>query len=305
LEFDLNGPLAEQVTDETGDAPWLALFLVVFAVVVGPLNLFVFAPAKKRYRLFLTTPLIAITASVLLVIVIFVQDGVGGAGVRRSLVVLLPGENQAAIFQEQAARTGFLGRRAFALPEDVQLTKLMLEAPSYGGPETRLARNGAQAGGDWFRNRSREAHLLQRIVPTRGRVEQLGTESSGAPIVQSTLAATLREFVCVGEDGQFWKTAELAPGKRVVLERGGMWLGEFVSPLVPGGSFRFREIFQVVTSPTAGQWTAKGGASELAPISTLGSIRWTSDEVYYAGTLSNRASGSTTLGATTKPGGQP
>src|SRR5690606_21115165 len=42
------------------DRPVLALilFLVVFGVLVGPVNIFVFAPPLRRQRLFLTVPLL-------------------------------------------------------------------------------------------------------------------------------------------------------------------------------------------------------------------------------------------------------
>jgi hypothetical protein len=294
LQLDPFGALGEYAGNDVGDNPWLAVFLVVFAVVVGPVNLFIFAPANRRHRLFLTTPLIALAASILLGAAILAEDGIGGGGVRRTLVVVLPDDNQTAVFQEQAVRTGFLLGRTFALPEDVQLTSLPLNEPRWGGPATTFLRQGSRAGGDWFQNRARDAHLLQRVVPSRGRVEQVGAGADGAPIVQSSLGATLQDFVCFDEAGQPWKTGELAPGRRVTLERGGTWIGKSANATtVPGGSRRFKEVFDTALETLPGRWCARGTATELAPIATLSAIRWEDGDIIYAGTLETTAAAGT------------
>ena len=215
------------------------------------------------------------------------QDGLGGDGMRVSLVVLLPGENEAAVFQEQAARTGFLARRAFPLADDTQMTVVTVDEAdpriNFTSVAADLSRAEGRASGDWFRSRSRQGQLLQRLTPTRGRVERVGTAPDGAPIVQSSLATTLRNFVCVGEDDALWTVPELAPGKRTALTRGGMWIA--AGKLVPGGSRRLMNVLGAATPKQPGRWSARGGATDLAPIATLASIRWTDADVLYAGAL--------------------
>ncbi len=280
-------PIGESVQERPSNNTWLAVFLVAFAAIIGPVNLFVFAPAAKRYRLFLTTPLLALVAAVILGLTIVLQDGLGGEGARRALVVLLPGDNQAAVFQEQASVTGFLTRRTFALGDDAQLAVLMLDAPDPGmggmmlGNNADLARNDGRGGGDWFRSRGRQAQLVQRLVPTRGRIERAGTAPDGAPIVQSSLGTTLREFVVVDDLGKFWTAADLPPGKRVALTRG----TSVVGTLAGGGSRRFAAVIEAATPKTAGHWRAHGGATDLAPIATLETVRWTEADVLFAGML--------------------
>jgi len=58
------------------------LILIAFGILVGPVNLFVFAKSGRRHRLFITTPLIALGTSVLLVALIILIDGFGGRGMR-------------------------------------------------------------------------------------------------------------------------------------------------------------------------------------------------------------------------------
>ncbi len=278
-------PLGEAVQDVAGANAWLAIFLVVFAIVIGPVNLFVFAPVTKRHRLFVTTPIIASAAAVLLGTMIVTQDGLGGDGMRRALVVLLPGQNDAAVFQEQASRTGFLAHRAFPLADDTQLTVLDIDPMdprlNFNATSTELARADGRASGDWFRSRGRQAQLLQRLVPTRGRVERVGTASGGEPIVQSSLGTALHSFSCVDAAGALWTAPELPPGKRVTLTQGGTWIGNTVL----GGSHRFTEVLGAATPRAPGRWGARGGASDLAPIATLDTVRWTDADVVFTGVL--------------------
>src|SRR4051812_44766524 len=74
------GALFDAIKEEVLDNGWLAVFLVLFAMIVGPVNLFVFAPADKRHRLFVTTPIIALVAALGLGVTILMQDGTGGHG---------------------------------------------------------------------------------------------------------------------------------------------------------------------------------------------------------------------------------
>lgn len=281
--------LGEAVAEKEAGTAWLTVFLIVFAAVVGPVNLYLLAPAAKRHRLFITTPLISLGAALVLGFTILAQDGTGGTGMRRALVVLVPGDNQAVVVQEQTARSGLLTQQAFALPSDTQLTALPFETelpnPLRGIAASDLARTDARAEGGWFRSRSRQGHLLQRLVPTRGRVERVGTGPSGAPIVQSSLGGTLRDFACTDENAVVWYARELTPGSRVTLERG----GRAVASPNPGGTSRFSRIMAGATAVSAGRWHAKGSPGDLAPIATLDSIRWQKDEVIYAGTLEGAA----------------
>lgn len=286
------GALTNAVKDEPLENGWLAIFLVVFAIVIGPVNLFVFAPAQKRHRLFVTTPAIALIASLGLGATILIQDGTGGRGERRAVVFLLPGENAAAVVQEQAARTGFLVRRSFALPDDVALTVLPLDASMYyGGVNLELERGRGTAAGDWFQSRSRQAQQLRRITPTRARIEGVGVAPGGAPIVQSSLGATLREFFLVDANGKSWFAQELPAGQRVTLQAVEM-RGPPAAPSLDGTA-NLQAIAVASRAMVPGRWWGNGGASELAPLTTLNSIRWKDANVLYTGALENLAATTT------------
>lgn len=283
-----NTPLGDEMEKPARDTSWVAVFLIVFAVTIGPVNLFAFAPRAKRHRLFWTTPALAVAGGIVLVVAIFLQDGLGGEGRRSTLAVLLPGQNQAAVFQEQMARTGFLMKRTFPLEDDVVLAPLGL-----GGAnpprifDTAMAqRADGQGGGDWFQSRSRPAHLVRRLVPTRGRVERVGVAAGGAPVIESSLATVLREFVLRDSDGKSWRAEKIQPGERVTLSAA-TETGISSSPL--GGSRGLTLVYEAATAARAGgTWTASGDETDIAPVATLGSLRWAKSDVAYVGVAESR-----------------
>lgn len=274
-------PRAKKVGD------WMAYFFVGFALMVGPVNLFFFAPPKRRQRLFFSVPLISLGGVFLLMTAIWLQDGVGGEGARRALVVLLPGDNQAAVFQEQISRSGLLFGTSFSLPDDTVCASLPVEeSASMSGRSLVYEREGDQAGGDWFCSRARQAQHLRRLTPTRARVEQVGTAPDGAPIVQSSVAGTLRDFYYRKDDG-WWEAHEVPPGTRVTLARakseprGAKGMGEFANAC----SVQFGRLVRESGADTSGHFFAMAGDFDLAPIRTFEGIRWRDSKTLVTGVL--------------------
>lgn len=250
-----------------GKTGWLTFFIAVFGLLIGPVNLFWLAPQGKRHRLFLTVPAISLGAALTLFGIIAVKDGFGGEGTRRTLVVLFPEENQAAVFQRQISRTGLLGGRNFQLPADTVCDR-DTDSRGASGPGLQCWREGDTAWGDWFANRSTQQQTLRRLSPTRERVELVAGAAGEGPVIQSTLATTLRSFVFRDDAGVLWSAAEVPPGTRVSLRRD------------PAAQLPHAPILR------PGQFYALGGASTIAPLATLGSIRWRDDRILYCGRLS-------------------
>lgn len=277
--LSLKMPPAKRVGD------WLVYFFVGFALLVGPVNLFGFAPVKRRQRLFLTVPAISLAAVGTLGVAIWLQDGVGGDGARRALVVLLPGDNQAAMFQEQVSRSGLLFGTSFSLAEDTVCASLPTDDPNAtGGRAFVYHRQENAAGGDWFRSRARQAQHLRRLTPTRARVEQVATAPDGAPVVQSSFGVTLRHFSLVSSTGT-WEAAELRPGARVTLARvaGNSSAARRAVQFGDACSIHFQQLVRACTQAAPGHFTALAEDSDLAPVPTLPGIRWRSSEVLYTG----------------------
>ncbi|MEO5960998.1 MAG: hypothetical protein ABIR80_17975, partial [Opitutaceae bacterium] len=262
---------------------WLLVFMVGFAATVGPLNLFVFASGKRRYRLFFTTPLIALCGAIVLGATIVFQDGFGGEGVRTAVVALLPEDNTAAVFQDQVARTGLLGAAKFPLETDTIFTSVPIPGYNPAGRPSLLTREAKHADGDWFRNRWRQAHHLRRLSSSRGRIDVVGISGTGAPIIASTINTTLQSFVYLDDAGDSWSAKDVRPGLQVTLTPTGRdvwtsWMGVHFT-----GSKHLESVLAAVAPRESRRWMATGGETDLAPIPTLASIRWTNSTVIYTG----------------------
>jgi hypothetical protein len=256
---------------ERGTLP-LVLFLIAFGIVVGPVNIFLFAPERRRHRLFFTVPAISVLASALLGVVIVLADGFGGAGARRALVVLMPGENKAAVFQQQVSRTGVLAGKSFAIEDDTAMSREFRPGDDSG---IRVSREAGRAEGAWFESRKRQVHSLWRITPTRARVEFAAGKTGEPPAVLSSLTTALRSFTYIDAEGGAWGVEELAPGRRTPLKKlsQGAVAARFAQRINAAGA-RHGHFYA---------WGGPGGAPGLAPLDTLKSIRWLDDTVLYTG----------------------
>ncbi|MEK7950417.1 hypothetical protein [Luteolibacter soli] len=200
------------------------LILVAFGVLVGPVNLFVFAKSGRRHRLFITTPLIALGTSVLLIALIILIDGFGGRGMRTVLMEVRPddGENSAYLLQEQVSRTGVLLGGGFTVNEPAVLTSVPLASGQWsrltndndgGGMryEEKFEDGKMQVEGDWFQSRSEQGHFMRAIVPTRGRIE--ARAESGTPSFLSTFDFPIETLYYHDNSDGWWKAENVVPGK--------------------------------------------------------------------------------------------
>ena len=199
------------------------LVLIAFGILVGPINLFVFAKSGKRHKLFITTPIIALSASAAMIVLIFIQDGLGGRGVRVQWMELTQesGDNNAYIHQEQVSRSGVLIGNRFLLTEPTvisplplaasQWTRLNVDSNTDQSFEINFNDKGTQVSGDWFQSRSEQAQLLTAIVPTRARIE--ATAGGNETALLSNFEYGISQFYLRGKGGKFWKAEQIAAGK--------------------------------------------------------------------------------------------
>ena len=262
------------------NAPFLIAFIVLFAVVVGPLNLFWFASAVRRHRLFWTTPLLSVAASLLLAGFIILEDGFGGHGERVMLCLLLPGEKNAVVTQEQVARTGVLFSRQFQTSEEVVVTA---RSTGFGSDRRSREQNGRTYTGDWFASRSVQAHRMEAVVPSRAEIQLLNADAArdGAPpVVTSSVPAAIKAIYYRDPNGKQWRGENLRTGERVSLLAD---TTDAASGLSVGGSAGLNAEIR-----TLGE--RSGGFVAVAPdgpfFDTLPSIRWNKQEAVFAGLVS-------------------
>ncbi len=258
-------------------------FVICFAVIIGPLNFMVFAPLGRRHRLFWTTPLLSIGASVLMGIFIVLSEGFGGAGRRFEAELSLPDLRKSVLWQEQVSRTGVLTSRAFTLSEPSLMLPIGLkqttESPFSPNSDRGIsyALNGAQWSGDWFRSRTTQAQVLASVLPARGKLE-ISTEADGTPSARSSFANELREVWYFDASGQAWKGSGAKPGEKLRLVRAddkgfAAWWRRAIEPAGP--VVRGRTEGYAKTG-RAGKFFASTAIPQ--PISSLAAIRWNDAE---------------------------
>ncbi|MEO5913439.1 MAG: hypothetical protein ABIS50_04350 [Luteolibacter sp.] len=196
--------------------------LIIFAILVGPVNLFVFAKSGQRHKLFITTPIISLGASLVLIGMIIVQDGFGGSGIRRVLMEVRPdaGLNAAYLHQEQFSRTGVMTGSRFKIPTPATFTPVPI-APSRwarftSGPgskgifDLQPTDGKIDANGDWFESRSEQGQVLSAVISTRGRIEK--TDTPGTYL--STFEFPIDTIYYLDESQQWQRADGIQAGKR-------------------------------------------------------------------------------------------
>ncbi|MCF7733844.1 MAG: hypothetical protein K9N23_19310 [Akkermansiaceae bacterium] len=193
----------------------MILVVLAFAVLVGPVNLFLLAPARRRHRLFFTTPLISLGAGVLLVVAVLLSDGLGGKGRRHVWLESVPAENTAYLVQHQHSRCGAMFSTGFEIPEAAYFAPLSMDHLS-GSFEVSLEADKVRAEGPWFSSRQEQGFLLAVARPGRGRLELGGTTER--PTLTSAFDFPLASCYWLAPDGEsWWKCGELGQGTAVAL----------------------------------------------------------------------------------------
>jgi hypothetical protein len=269
--FDVFGPRLMPVTAILG-------FLAIFGLVAGPLNVMLLAGPGRRSRIFWTTPLISLAATALLLGFMVVRDGFGGAGARRTLGLLMPGQNGMAVIQEQYSRTGVLRSTSFPIAEPSWMRLL-------GDGETEascLEVDGRVREGDWFASRSDQAYLLQTVRPSRAGIEWVGG-GAGPPAVISSIEVPLDRLFLIDDEGRYWTASDLGTGERKPLEPSdaAAYAAWFKTIAADAGPIR-RAALDAVRDRRGHAYAESARAGKVA-IQTLPSIRWTDDRAAFVG----------------------
>ncbi len=213
--FTSTWPLRKGVPEIVVHSTLILLFVFGFAVLIGPVNLFALAKKKMHMHLFWTTPALSIIASVVLGLVIILQDGFGGRGNRFTAVYLDHVAHKSFVAQEQISRTGVLLSRTIPLHEPCFITAVNTDA-GFMHRSRSYELVGGTLSGDWFSSRTVQGQLLYAAQSSRARVE-IGT-AAGAPAVISGIGATLAEIYYRDEKGKIWRAENLKQGERVQMK---------------------------------------------------------------------------------------
>lgn len=285
-------PLLKALGDRSFNSWQVVVFLVLFGILVGPVNLFVLAPSGRRHRLFVTTPLLSLGASVLMVGIILFQDGIGGLGARYVFINLEPGEATAYVTQKQVSRTGVLFGAGFdskqaALIEPLALpdTDWVKLKDSTDAQPVNLTLKGASHSGNYFQSRAEQAQMIRMAISTRARLEvQPGATPEAAPILVSALGFTVDEMFYADAQGSLWMLkAPLATGQKAeLIKTESKTLKEWWNKHKAGS--KMKRLDHLMAHPED-HFFATAARAPGFTLDTLSSIRWQKDEILIYGSI--------------------
>lgn len=215
-DFQKKWTLAEKLGTRPFNSILIFGILLAFAILVAPVNLFYLAGKGRRHRLFITTPIISIAACLIIVLMIFIGDGLGGKGYRIAFVDLQSGENERRFYvsQEQISRTGVIVNTGFESDQDLLIEPVKLEQSPFSaldhgsGRTTDFLFSNQQFRGGFFRSRSQQGFSVRSVEATRGRIEPSGESGQGlGSSLVSSLPSAITQFYYRDANGETWKSA--------------------------------------------------------------------------------------------------
>lgn len=275
-------------------ASWqVIVFLVIFGLLVGPVNLFVLAPPGKRHKLFVTTPLLSIGASIVMVGLILIQDGTGGIGRRFVAINLQPEEAVAYVTQEQISRTGVLMGAGFEMKQPVLIEPVaMPDSPwvklknTNASQAINLTQDGRERRGNYFQSRAEQGQVMRATVSTRARLElKTGATAEDAPTLISALGFTVDELFYVDATGNYWMLKEpLSTGQSATLVKtdASAQRMQWEAATTPAVESLRNQISQATRNQRS-FFVAKAKQAPGFTLETLPSIRWEDDRVVVFG----------------------
>lgn len=264
----------------------MLLVVAVFAVVIGPINLFIIAPAKRRHKLFFSVPIISAIAGVFLLASVMISDGIGGKGVRYVLVENRPGEseNNNHVIQYQSSQCGVLFTTGFETKGPVFVERLArtdrYSRDFSGNFELAIIPDGLEANGPWFASRTRQHYRLMGVNPSRGRIEISGADASTR--LTSTFDFPLQTLYFSRDGKEWWKATDIQQG--VPTQVAAIPYDEVQTHLADAVREAPRELADKVTELRQRPMHYIALTSAPPAIATHGAIKWT-DQGFITGPL--------------------
>ncbi len=216
-------PIVEgQVTPARG----LLLVMLLFSIVIGPVNVVVLWMMKRRMLLLVTVPVIALVFSGAVMIYALISEGITPQA-RTSAVTLLDQRSHWAV------TVGVSGYYAPLTPagglrfdENTMITPQVQRFGYgyYGGNSTGRSRSldvthGQHLVSGWVAARIPAHFVLRKSESRRERLE-ISTDSDGAVSVVNGLGADITKLILIDSDGVRWTGQDILAGQSASLSPG-------------------------------------------------------------------------------------
>lgn len=200
----------------------ILVLILVFAVLIGPVNIFVLTMLKRRIWLLWTVPATSIIASLFVYGADYLREGFLKQSASRSVTVLDQRRQEAFTF-------GFVGFYSTFTPSDgltfdpVSEASCAYERGSHSGSnrvfEMRLEAGGSQKfSSGWVRARLPSYFAVRKAESRKERLDfNWEPEGGGEPTVSNALGVDLARLVVNAPDGKRYTATNIKAGDRVKL----------------------------------------------------------------------------------------
>lgn len=209
------------VSDLKIPAKGLLLLVILFAVAMGPANIYILSKMKRRIWLLWTVPVIAIFASVS--VFAYATLAEGWAGVRKSETVTILDEQQhkAYTIGVCAFYSPLTPRRGLLFDYATEVTAVAVQQSFGGGrPRTLVLTDGQNFDSGWVRARV-PAHFLVRKSETRRERVKLSIDEKGHISAVNGLGGDVKTLWYMDNDGMIFKAENIPAGSRASLSASG------------------------------------------------------------------------------------
>jgi hypothetical protein len=188
--------------------------LLLFGLLIGPVNMITLARTKRRVLLFVTTPALGLLFAVGVLVAGVLRDGFDPY-VRTAAFTFLDQNSRTAI---STAHVGILAPLTPGDGVSYDLQSLVMLGAEYG-QNTRIDADmtGRQHYAAGLVTARSPAHIRQvRVAPARERLV-LETAADGSMEIVNALGAPIVRVIVASESGELFETTDVAPGARAKL----------------------------------------------------------------------------------------
>ena len=265
----------------------LSLIVILFMIMVAPLNFFLFARQGQRHKLFVTTPIIAASASLLLVLFIIITEGFGGKGYQLVHQEIDQASKISYLRQEQFCRTGVLFDTSFDLDSDYELHQAAIEESRWArvisggkGSNEKYKQSHQEGGeikhtGNYFSSRSEHGHYIRghKITHQKFMIEGKGDDLK----VSSSFAHPIKVLYIRASGRDFYKAENLVSGVPVTAQK--VKKSEY-SKFVADNSYKFNKTMSAKLRSLSNRNQSFIAQTDTLPgVNSLKSIKWDCETV--------------------------
>lgn len=204
------------IADLTVPVRGLFLLVLIFAVTIGPVNLFVLSRKKRRIWMLWTVPVVSIVASLAIFVYAFIAEGWKGYIRTESITILDDNTHMATTIGVNAFYCPLTPRGGLHYDYETEVTPISIEQWQGGRSRTIDWTNDQHLVSGWIAARV-PAHFLLRKSQMRRERLKISRNQENQISVLNGLGADIRQLWFADEDGKIHTAENVKAGTKMDL----------------------------------------------------------------------------------------